>query len=194
MKKILSYTLVIMTLASCTKSADVAQKPLDPNKKYSVSFDITNQQVKTSVVSDTLYLDFYQQVSFLLDPNDYNNTWALGAVQDFSKSYLNGLHYTCLAEKGNYAYDWATINLNNVNPSQKTVAETTINGKKYEKVTLARTFYFFNPMGTNQAAIDKQNALLQNKTDSVSYSVFYMYDSITSIPSNTTTAISYSKK
>lgn len=194
MKRILSSTLVMLALASCSKSGDVAQKPIDPNKKYSVGFDIANQQVKTSVVNDTLHLDFYQQVSFLLDPSEYSTTWAIGAVQDFSKSYLNNLHFTCLAEYGNYAYDWATINLNDVNPSQKTTKDTTVNGKKYEKVTLARTFYFFNPLGSSQAALDKQNALLQTKTDSVSYQVFYLYDGVTSIPSSVTANVSYSKK
>ena len=195
MKKFLACVFVL-ALASCTKkSGDVSPNtPLDPNKKYVINFDVNNQVVKTSVVSDTLHLDFYQRMSYLLDPSEYNTTWAIGAEQDFSKSNLKGLHFTCLAEYGNYTYDWATENLNNAHPSQKSTTDTTVNGKKYVKVTLARTFYFSNPLGSNQAAIDKENALLQVKTDSVTYTGFYLYGNVTSLPSTVTASISYSKK
>jgi hypothetical protein len=197
MKKFAAYTLFLLIFSGCSKQSGDAtsrNEPIDPNKKYSISFEMEDQQVKTSVSADTLYLDFYEKVNFLLDKSEFNSTWGIGKDQDFSKTNLDKLHFTALAEYGNIAYDWVTLNLNNTHPSQKTVSDVTVNGKQYTKVSLSRVFHFFNPLQDNAAATAKESSLLSVKTDSVKYTVFYFQDNINSQPSTVTRAITYSKK
>jgi hypothetical protein len=128
-----------------------------------------------------------------VDPTEYQRSWALHLTQDFSNSYLNGLHFTALANSAGVATDWVPINLNDVHPSQKTTSETTVNGTKYIKVTITRLFKFVSVLSSNQAAIDKQNALVQDKNQSVAYSAFYSYNSVYSLPNNNVAKIVYTK-
>jgi hypothetical protein len=191
MKRILSIALVTIIFSACTKNSK--EVPIDPNNPYTIKFDVSDQVVKTTVDQDTLRLDFNQVVNFLVDPTEYQRSWALHLTQDFSNSYLNGLHFTALANSAGVATDWVPINLNDVHPSQKTTSETTVNGTKYIKVTITRLFKFVSVLSSNQAAIDKQNALVQDKNQSVAYSAFYSYNSVYSLPNNNVAKIVYTK-
>jgi hypothetical protein len=191
MKRILSIALVTIIFSACTKNSK--EVPIDPNNPYTIKFDVSDQVVKTTVDQDTLRLDFNQVVNFLVDPTEYQRSWALHLTQDFSNSYLNGLHFTALANSAGVATDWVPINLNDVHPSQKTTSETTVNGTKYIKVTITRLFKFVSVLSSNQAAIDKQNALIQDKNQSVAYAAFYSYNSVYSLPNNNVAKIVYTK-
>src|SRR6476469_7035537 len=182
MKRYLSIALLTLILSACTKNNK--EVPIDPNNAYTIKFDVKDQVVKTTVDNDTLRLDFNQVVNFLVDPTEYQRSWALHLTQDFSNSYLKGLHFTALANSAGVATDWVPINLNDVHPSQKTTSETTVNGTKYIKVTITRLFKFVSVLNSNQAAIDKQNALVQDKNQTVAYSAFYSYNSVYSLPNN----------
>jgi hypothetical protein len=191
MKRILSIALVTIIFSACTKNSK--EVPIDPNNPYTIKFDVSDQVVKTTVDQDTLRLDFNQVVNFLVDPTEYQRSWALHLTQDFSNSYLKGLHFTALANSAGVATDWVPINLNDVHPSQKTTSETTVNGTKYIKVTITRLFKFVSVLNSNQAAIDKQNALVQDKNQTVAYSAFYSYNSVYSLPNNDVAKIVYTK-
>jgi hypothetical protein len=191
MKRILSIALVTIIFSACTKNSK--EVPIDPNNPYTIKFDVSDQVVKTTVDKDTLRLDFNQVVNFLVDPTEYQRSWALHLTQDFSNSYLNGLHFTALANSAGVATDWVPINLNDVHPSQKTTSEVTVNGTKYVKVTITRLFKFISVLSSNQAAIDKQNALIQDKNQTVAYASFYSYNSVYSLANNDVTKIVYTK-
>ncbi|HJW15953.1 MAG TPA: hypothetical protein VJ499_02480 [Flavisolibacter sp.] len=191
MKRILSIALVTIIFSACTKNSK--EVPIDPNNPYTIKFDVSDQVVKTTVDKDTLRLDFNQVVNFLVDPTEYQRSWALHLTQDFSNSYLNGLHFTALANSAGVATDWVPINLNDVHPSQKTTSEVTVNGTKYIKVTITRLFKFVSVLSSNQAAIDKQNALIQDKNQTVAYASFYSYNSVYSLANNDVSKIVYTK-
>lgn len=189
MKKFTLFSFVI-ALAGCSKP--VQQTTIDPNKAYTMIYQNTDQSAKLRVVGDTLRLDFYENIVLLVDPKDYANTWALDLIEDFSKSYLNGLHFDALATKVGYAHDWVPINLNDAAPGQKTASNVTVNGKQYVQVTISRLFNFYNAMSSAEAAENQKNALLQSSNDVITYKTFYSYNNIYSLSNNGTFKIVYS--
>lgn len=172
MKKIILPVFMLLVYTSCVKP--VQEVPLDPNKAYTIKYKNDDQVVKTSVVNDTLRLDFYQKINFLLDPDEFSHSWALDLIQDFSKSYLKDLHFDAVATPAGYAHDWVPVNLNDVAPDQKSISTVTVDGKKYTQVSLSRVFEFYSPLGSHQAAVDQQNRLLQTTTDAVIYKAFLL--------------------
>lgn len=196
MRQILAFPLVVLALVSCSKksSTDETSPPIDPGKKYTINYDLSNQIVKTSVNNNTLNLDYYEQVNFIVDPSEYGRLWALILTEDFSKTNLNGLHFSALNEEGTYATDWVSQNLNNVHSSQKTTIDTTINGKTYKKIKVSRVFKYISSFANQQAAIDKQNDLIANaKNDSVGFSTSYYYSGVYSLPNTGSAKIVYTK-
>lgn len=194
MKRFLTFALLITIISSCSKStADNTTPPIDPSKTYSIDFDLNNQIVMTSVTNNTLNLDYYEQVDFIVDPVEYGRLWALILVEDFSKSNLKDLHFSALSNENVYATDWVSQNLNNVHPSQKTVIDTTIGGKGYKKIKIARLFKFISPFSTQQDAINKQNSLLQTTQDSVTFSSSYYYSGVYSKPKTAGAKLIYKK-
>jgi len=194
MKKIiLAFTILSIALIdlSCKKARVIPE--IDPTRAYTIKYNNEDQIVKTRISNDTLRMDFYQKINFLLDPDEYANTWALYLKQDFTKSYLKDLHYDAIANAAGYAHDWVPVDLNTVAPGQKTISNVTVNGKKYVQVSLTRVFEFYNKMGTNQAAINQQNTLLQTTTDVVVYQAFYAYNNIYSLSNDGTFKIVYTK-
>jgi hypothetical protein len=189
MKRII-LPLFVLAYASCTKPVDVQ---LDPNKAYTIKYKNDDQVVKTRVSHDTLRLDFYQKVNFLLDPKEYAHSWALDLIQDFSHSYMKDLHFDAVATAGGYAHDWVPINLNDVAPEQKTTSTVSFEGKQYTQVSLTRVFEFYSVLGSNQAAVNYQNALLQTNTDFVIYKAFYSYNNIYSLSNDGNFKIVYTK-
>jgi uncharacterized protein YcfL len=192
MKKTILALLTIFALAGCTKQNQKAT--IDPNKAYTMKYQSNDQIVKMRVSNDTLRLDFHEQIDLLVDPKEYANTWALDLIEDFSKSYLNGLHFDALASAAGYAHDWVPINLNDAAPGQKTSTNVTVDGKQYVKVTISRVFEFYNKLGSNQAAITQKNTLLQTTTDVVTYKAFYSYDNVYSLSNNGTFKIVYTNQ
>lgn len=191
MKHLFVITVLLATLVSCTKES--TEEPLDPNKAYTIKFDMNDQVTKTRVSNDTLYLDFQQKLNFLVDPTEYSRSWALHLTQDFSNSYLNNLHYSLLAGSGIMANDWVTLNLNDVHPSQLSESQATVNGQNYTKVTLTREFKFYSKLASAQAAIDKQTALLNTTSETVEYASFYSQGDVYSVPNIATAKIVYQK-
>jgi hypothetical protein len=191
MKRII-LPLFVLALASCTKPSIDVQ--IDPNKAYTIKYKTDDQVVKTRVSNDTLHLDFNQKINFLLDPKEFSNTWALHLIQDFSKSYLNNLHFDAIAiAAGVYAHDWVPINLNDVAEGQKSTSKVTFEGKEYVQVTLNRVFEFYNKLSSHQAALDQQNALLQTTSDVVTYKAFYSYNNVYSLSNDGNFKIVYTK-
>lgn len=170
MKKMI-LALSILTIVSCSKSKETPK--LDPNKRYYMKYETGDQIAKMRVSNDTLRLDFYENINVLVDPNDYKNTWAMHLIEDFSQSYLKDLHFDALATAAGYAHDWVPVNLNDAAQGQKTSSNVTVDGKQYVKVTIARKLEFYNKLGTNQAAVDQKNTLLQTTNNTVTYKSFY---------------------
>ena len=191
--KTLSIALLALIVFSCGKP-QVAETKLDPNKKYYMEYQTSDQLATMTVSNDTLRINFQQNLVFLVDPNDYTNSWAIHLVQDFSQSYLGDLHYTALASAAGYSYDWVPINLNDAYPGQKTATNVTVNGKNYVKITVSRVFEFFNKMGTAQAAVNQQNTLLKTSNNTVTYKAFYSDGTGYSISNDGTFKIVYSNQ
>lgn len=191
MRQFFTLTLLVLAFTSCRKS-DV-QEPLDPNKQYTIKFDLTDQIAQTRVGNDTLYLDFTQKINLLTDPSEYGHSWALYLSQDFSKSFLNNLHYSALAKSNIWANDWVTLNLNELHPTQISATNVTVDNRKYVRVTITRLFKFYSVLANQQAAIDKQNALIQTNTETVTYSSYYSYNDVFSLPNVNTSKIVYTR-
>lgn len=191
MKKMILPVLSVVLYASCAKPAKETP-PIDPTKSYTIKYNNPDQVAKTRVSNDTLRIDFYQKINFLLDPTEATYTWSLDLIQDFSKSYLKDLHFDAIANTaGVYAHDWVPIDLNTVAPGQKSISNVTVEGKKYTQVTLNRVFEFYNKMGTHQAALNQQTALLQNNTDVVIYKAFYAFNNTYSLSNDASFKIVY---
>src|SRR5215831_10728466 len=167
MKQLLTGALFILVLAGCSKQSGNNTPPIDPTKQYTISYELSDQIVKTSVSQDTLHLDMYEKLYFIVDPTEYSYSWALHLQENLTNSFLNNLDYTCLSDQNVYAYDFRAENMNNVHTSQKSVSDVTINGKNYKKVKLERTIQFFKVFSNNPSgATAKQNELVatQNQT------------------------------
>ena len=182
---------VPFAFTNCRRNKNDVQ--FDPNKAYTVKYQADAQIVKTAVTNDTLRLDFYQKVGLLVDPYDYSHTWSLCLIQDFSNSYLKDLHFDTPsnATASGYVHDWIPVNLNDVAPDQKTITNTTIDGKQYVLVTITRLFKFYSPLGSHDEAVAKQNQLLQTKGDNVAYKAFYSFNNIYSVSNNTNVNLLY---
>lgn len=189
MKKMILALFVAVIAFGCTKNNQQAK--IDPNKAYTMKYQTSDQTVKMRVSNDTLWLNFYENINVLVDPKEYANSWALDLIEDFSKSYLNGLHFNALASAAGYAHDWIPINLNDAAPGQKTSSNVTVDGKQYVQVTIKRVFEFYSPLGSNQAAQNQYNTLLQTTSDAVTYKLFYSYDNVYSLSNNGTFKIVY---
>lgn len=181
--------LLILSVVSCSKSRVTSK--LDPNKRYYMKYETPDQIVKMRVSNDTLRLNFYENISVLVDPADYGNSWAMHLEQNFSNSYLKDLDFDALASAAGYAHNWIPINLNDAAPGQKTSTNVTVDGKQYVKVTIARVFEFYSKLGTNQAAVNQQNSLLQTTTHTVTFKAYYSDGSGYSLSNDGTFKIMY---
>jgi hypothetical protein len=184
--------LSVFIIVGCSKPK--APVKFDPNKKYYMEYQTNDQLASLSVRNDTLRINFHENISLLVDPTDYNNSWAIHLKEDFSQSYLKDLHFNALAWAAGYMYDWVPVNLDDAAPGQVTATNTTVNGKNYVKVTITRVFEFFNKMGTAQAAQNQLNVLLQTTNQSVTYKMFYSDGIGYSISNDGTFKIIYSNQ
>jgi len=183
--------LLALTVFSCSKPK---QDPVFvPNRAYAMKYQSDDQVVKTRTNGDTLHMDFYENVNLLVDQSDYSGSWALIIQEDFTNSFLNKLDFNALASPAGYAHNWIPANTNDVAAGQKTVSNVTVDGKKYVKVTIARVIEFYSILNSSQAAIDKQNALLQTTTENVGYKTYYMYNGGYSLSNDATLKIAYTK-
>ncbi|HEY6956905.1 MAG TPA: hypothetical protein VI385_16750 [Flavisolibacter sp.] len=170
-RTILALSMLLTIATGCVKSNTKAK--LDPNVAYYMKYETSDQAVKMRVIGDTLRLNFNETINVLVDPKDYANSWAIHLNEDFSQSYLNGLHFDALATAKGYAHDWVPINLNDAAPGQKTATNVTEDGKQYVKVTITRVFEFYNVLSSNQAAVAQQNTLLNTTNQTVTYKLYY---------------------
>jgi hypothetical protein len=189
-KMILALSIIIIVATACSKTNENAK--VDPNRTYYMKYESGDQTVKMQVSSDTLRLNFYENISLLVDPKDYANSWAIHLIEDFSQSYLNNLHFDAVATAAGYAHDWVPINLNDAAPGQKTANNVTVDGKQYVRVNIARVFEFYSKLGTNQAALAQQNTLLQTANQTVTFKAFYSDGTGYSLSNNGTFKIVYS--
>jgi hypothetical protein len=170
-KMILALSILITIATGCSKPNQKAQ--LDPNKAYYMKYETGDQAVKMRVSNDTLRLNFYENINLLVDSKDYANSWAIHLNEDFSQSYMNGLHFDALASAAGYAHDWIPVNLNDAAPGQKTATNVTVDGRQYVKVSINRVFEFYNKFSSNQAAVAQQNTLLNTTNHAVTYKAYY---------------------
>jgi hypothetical protein len=192
MKSFLFPFASLILLVSCKKNS-TEDEPLDPNKSYTIRYEVSDQVARTRVKGDTLRIDFNQRVNFLVEPSEYRRRWALHMTHNFSSSFLNNQRFSALANASGYANDWLPINLNDVHPSQISSEEVIVDGRKMVRVTLSRLIEFYSVQGSGEAAIQKQNALVQSSNETVAYSAFYSYGNVFSIPNNATVKITYTR-
>ncbi len=201
MKIAFATLLIAVALASCTKDnvkpgGDSTSKTstngnssTGDNSKTSTSggsilthddsvhmavFRIAPQQVKTSVSGADLTLKFEENVDLFFLADAYQKISAVHLFEDFTKSSLNGVDYTTVAEGGNTTFDWVDDNLNNV--VLKTVSDTTIANVAVVKINVHREFTFLKTYKSNLAAVTEQNYLLNKKSDVIGFSSYTYYN------------------
>jgi hypothetical protein len=197
MYKYITLILIMAAFSSCSKLQDDFVNPVngknetinDGSGTYNINLTITDQEVMTSVKDDTLFLDYHEKVSLLLNPKDYENSSAVHFKEDFSKSSLAGYHYRMLNNENKYIYDSADDNLNNV--TIKSASTVTIDGKKYTKLDLERVFSFFKAYKQQQLAAEDQANILKITTDKISFSSYIYYDQKNSSPATFTASLIY---
>ena len=197
MYKYITLVLIIAALSSCSKLQDDIVNPVkggnetvnDGSGTYTINLTINDQEVMTSVKDDTLFLDYHEKVTLLLNPKDYENSSAVHFKEDFSKSILAGYHYRMLTNDNKYIYDSADDNLNNV--TIKSASTVTIDGKKYTKLELERVFSFFKAYKQQQLASEDQANVLKITNDKISFSSYIYYDKKNSDPVTFTAPLIY---
>ena len=183
MSRIFIYAALCLLLVSCQKNkGDDSTPPIDPGKSYAITLEIPDQIVRTKVENSTLKMDHYEKVHILVDPAEYNRSWALSLDEDYSGTSLHNVDYVCMNEYGTLAFNWKAGNLNNVHTSQKSVIDTTVGGTRYKKVKVERIIQFFKQYPSQQAATDRQNQLLQTVGEKATFKSFYTYTGVNSLP------------
>ena len=139
---------------------------------HEITFGAPIQYVVTSVKGDTLKMIYYENVSLFIPPNGLNLSYALHLTQDFSASLLKNFNYNAYDEYGDYTYDWADDNLNNVT---RTITDTTINGKAMRNVTVERPFIFTRVYNNSQLATAEKDSVNAITTDKISFTSFVYF-------------------
>lgn len=175
-----------------TDSDTTTKETFEPTKQYDVKFKTADQQVVVKNFndsSDTLSMSYYEKVALIVRPNDYNQSWTIFFKEDFTGTALNGLYYTAPNATGLYLSDWIESNLNNIALQSKT--DTVINGTKYYNLKISRVITFLQAF-SNKTATDKAAAaLLQRKSDVVTFSCYYSYNGQSSVPASGTANLIY---
>ena len=193
MKRLLTYAALSILIASCQKGADTGTPQIDPTKSYSINVEASEQIVKTSVENNRLKLDHNEKIDIYVDPVEFSRLWAVALEENWEGTYLNGLDFTCMNEFGTQAFNWRAGNLNNVHSSQKTVTVVTVDGKRMKKISVNRTFHFYKDFPNQQAAIDKQNALLQTTNEAGKFRGYFTYNGVNSLPKQANGTLKYTR-
>jgi len=181
MTKVFACAALSVLIASCQKNpADTP--PIDPGKQYSINVEAPDQIVRTKVEGNILKLDHHEKVHLLVDPVEFGRSWSLALEEDWSGTNLHNLDYTTMNEFGTYAHNWRPGNVNNLHPSQKTVIDTTVGGKRYKKLKIERIIHFYKEFPSQQAATDKQNQLTTVTNEVAKFKGYYTYNGVSSLP------------
>ncbi|MGZ3758003.1 MAG: hypothetical protein ACXVAY_07315 [Mucilaginibacter sp.] len=194
MRNILIASGILVALASCSKNGTVAPNTTTTTKidsattLHTVAVTAPVQNTQTSLKDSTLTLIFREDVTLLLTPISYDQSYSVHLSQDFSTTVLAKINYTTTNGKGVSYYDYADDNLNNV--GQKTISDTTINGVALKKIHVVRNFSFVKTYPNTQTATNALNTISNTYTDRVTFSSYVLFDKV--YPSTSTTAaISY---
>ncbi len=156
----------------------------EEEKLRQVTINFPAQIVKTTVEGNNLKLVYTEDVNALLDPKGYDLSYSIRFNEDFAASTLNGLQYTIPGPNGTYTTGWHGNNLKVL--SEVTKTDAVVNGKAMVKLHLVRTFTFTKQFASAQEAVNKQNALLNIKTDEVKFTGYVVFDK--DYPASTATA------
>jgi hypothetical protein len=171
-KPILPVLILIFAITSCKKTGVSSMKNAAIDTEvliHEIKFNAPIQYVVTSVSGDTLKMIYYENVSLFIPPNGLNLSYALHLTQDFSGSLLKNFNYNAYDQYGDYTYDWADDNLNNVT---KTITDTTINGTSMKNITVERPFIFTKVYNNAQLATAEKDSVNAVTTDKISFSSF----------------------
>ena len=198
MHKLLPFIFIIALFAGCTSSKINNPTPANggkddttkPGTQYAVKLNIANQVVNTAVGHDTLYLVYTEKADIIINKDEYENSSAVHFKEDFSKSTLNGFHFTTLNEKGEFIYDSIDDNLNNV--KLKTASTIVIDGKEMVKLHLERVFIFFKAYKQPALAVEAQTNFTNASKDVITFSS-YIYDKKNYDTTTMTVGLAYKK-
>jgi hypothetical protein len=185
-KIILPAVLLIISLSSCRKDAITVTEDKstainngssivinEDDLLHKVTVTIPTQEVKTSVKNNVLTMVYTEDLSALLDPKGYDLSYSIRLNEDFTSSALNKLDYTVPAPNGSYTSGWHGNDLKVLEEVTKT--ETVVNNKPMVRLRLLRYFTFTQKFSTEQQAIDRQNILLNTKTDVVKFTSYVVF-------------------
>lgn len=201
MKRLLTGILFIIAASSCHKVSsnnsddNSSTENFEPTKQYDIKIKADNQKVVVDNFrnQDTvLSMTYYEKIALIVRPTDYNQSWALHFTQAYTGTALDGVLFTTPNKSGSYTYNWIDDNLNNVTLDSKT--DTSINGTTYLNLRLSRVITFLQAYPAGKTATDAaRTALLQRKSDVVTFSSYYVYNDNSSVPVTTTAALVYTK-
>jgi hypothetical protein len=189
-KYIFPVLILFLVISSCKKTGVNSTKSTAVDTAvliHEITFGAPIQYVVTSVNGDTLKMIYYENVSLFIPPNGLNLSYALHLTQDFSASLLKNFNYNAYDQYGDYTYDWADDNLNNVT---RTITDTTINGMAMKNVTVERPFIFTKVYTNSQLATAEKDSVNAVTTDKISFGSFVYFGK--DYPANTaSTSILY---
>lgn len=191
MKNILIGVLILSAFASCKKANLAPLNPTSstggtstqPSTNYAISFVTPDQVVATNVKNDTLVMVYHENVSLVLNPEEYASSWAVHLIETFDGTTLSGVDYTTVNPQGIAVHNVVDNNMNNV--ILKSVSDTTVNGAAKKVMRVFRNFTFSKVYDSNAAAISEQNKLVGTK-EQMSFSAYYYADAPTIISTNST--------
>ena len=174
-KYIIPVLALIFAITSCKKTGVNSNKSTAIDTAvliHEIKFGAPIQYVVTSVNGDTLKMIYYENVSLYIPPNGLNLSYALHLTQDFSGSLLKNFNFNAYDQYGDYTYDWADDNLNNVT---KTITDTTINGAAMKNVTVERPFIFTKVYNSTQLAAAEKDSVNAATADKISFTSFVYF-------------------
>lgn len=181
-KFVLAAAVLMLSLQSCKKDMIAVNQGegtvkestnsgiTEDDKLHQVKVEIPAQTVKTSVNGTLLTMLYTEDISALLDPKGYDQSFSIRLHEDFSASTLGNFSFTVPAPNGASTTDWAGNNLKILD--EVTKSDLVVDGKPMVKLHLVRYFTFTKNYATPQQATDQQTVLLNTKTDKIK---FYSY-------------------
>lgn len=204
MKNLISAAVIITALSGCGKeneikpnvsdkdiaiSNPIQNQPNTSHTTFNVGYELPAQVVTTQINSNNLVLTYNENVSLLVNPTEYDSSWALHLKEDFSQTGLKDVTYTTVTPHGITVTNWIDDNLNNV--TIKTKKDTMVNNKNLIKLTIERQFKFAQLYSTQQEATTARNNFLTRKNDVIKFSSFYYSEDKTIMPAAQTAKLVY---
>lgn len=205
MRNLVLGCLLIITIASCskkddatpqvssttlgTKSTVTTSSSASKDSTFKIGFELPSQIVTTKVSASTLTMIYTERVNLLVDPTEYDSSWALHLTESFTNTFLSAYDYTTVTKEGNVTTNWVDDNLNDVILQGK--VDTTINGVKKVKVKVQRNFTFVKQFSDAATAATTNAALLNRKSDVINFTSFYYSTNSSIHPATAKATIAY---